>query len=399
MKPTKIMWAIKNMKKFITTLYITFLCLLGAAQKWDNVTISATVQPQYQWGEKDASLGVGTENENKNNSFSRIGIRRGYIRIAYEEQNTLGVFQVDVTERGVSFIDVFFKINDPWINKMAMQAGVFSRPFGFEVGYSSARRESPERSMIISTLFPESRDLGAMLVLNAPKNSLWDALTLESGLFAGNGIKMETDSKRDFIGHLSMSKTFEIPIVFGVGMSYYNGKVYQGTEKVYAMVGKQFVVDEREKNKGAFAKREYVGFDIQCSLLASGSQIRGEFIFGQQPGTLTSSRSPNSSILREHDTYIRNFKGGYLIYIQDIGKLPFSFVGKYDWYNPNIKVSANEIDSKTDLLQYTFGMGALWYINKNTRLQAFYEICKNEKSIHIENMKKNMLTLRLQYQF
>jgi hypothetical protein len=292
---------------------------------------------------------------------------------------------------------------------LQVRAGVFDRPFGNEISYSSSRRESPERSTIFQTLFPEERDLGAMLVLQPAKTSVWNILKLEAGLFAGNGIKQETDSRKDFIGHLSLTKTVGSDFSYGIGVSYYNGGVYQGTEKVYKMNGKGFEVNSDVSNKGKFAQREYVGFDFQFAVASSLgiTQLRTEYLSGQQPGTAGSSKSPNAAALPAVDTYIRNFNGAYAIFVQDLGSLPFSAVLKYDWYDPNTKVSGDEIGgngtSKTDLSYNTFGFGALWKISNAFRVQAFYEINKNETTANLASMTKdlkdNIFTLRLQYKF
>lgn len=384
--------------------------LEAEAARQKKLKISGYLQAQWQWGLQAASLKVGAANENPDETFNRFGIRRGRIKFTYEEKIASGVFQLDITEKGVKFKDAYLNIKDPWAGSMALRAGIFDRPFGNEISYSSSRRESPERSTVFQTLFPDERDLGAMLVLQAPKASPWSVLKLEAGLFAGNGIQSDTDNKKDFIGHLSLAKTFGNSISFGLGTSYYNGRVYQGTSHVYTVRDKMFAPDNAEANQGGFAKREYIGFDAQFSV--SGrlglTQLRGEYLFGQQPGTDKSTKSPNSPALPATDTYIRDFSGWYLILVQDLGKSPFSLVAKYDFYDPNTKVSENEIDTengftKADLSQSTFGFGALWHINSALRLQAFYEINRNETSARIAGMdkelKNDVFTLRMQYKF
>ncbi|MCC8145985.1 MAG: OprO/OprP family phosphate-selective porin, partial [Bacteroidales bacterium] len=376
--------------------------------KLKKLKVSGYIQAQYQYGEKDATLGVGTSNET-DESFNRIGIRRGRIKFTYEEGIASGVFQIDFTEKGIGFKDAYLNIKDPWMKTNQLRAGIFDRPFGFEISHSSSRRESPERSTVFQTLFPQERDLGAMLVLQAPKSSPLNILKLEAGFFAGNGIKQETDNRKDFIGHLSMNKTIGNNISFGAGISYYNGGVYQGTENVYKMQDKEFVVNNDASNKGEFAKREYFGLDAQFSIITAWgqTQLRGEYLFGQQPGAVNSSKSPNASELPEYDTYLRDFSGWYVVFVQDIGTLPFSAVLKYDSYDPNTKVSKDEIGlkgtTKTDLFQNTLGFGGIWKINNNLRLQAYYEINKNEKSANVEGMNEdlenNVFTMRLQYKF
>lgn len=380
--------------------------ILNAMQK---LKVSGYMQTQFQYGEKDASLKVGAANENNDKSFNRIGIRRGRIKFVYEEGITSATIQLDITEKGVSIKDAFIHLKDPWTGTNALRAGVFNRPFGYEIGYSSSQRESTERSTIFQTLFPDERDLGGMLVLQPAKTSPWNFLKLEAGLFAGNGIKQETDSKKDFIGHVSGKRNIGNTIQLGFGMSYYNGSVFQGTQNVYTMSGKSFVVDSLASNKGKYAKREYIGVDGQLSIKSTigTTQLRGEYLFGTQPGNKTGSKSPNDSSLPTKDTYIRNFSGGYVILIQDFGASPISGVLKYDWYDPNTKISKNEIGQNgTDIgdLKYaTTGFGLLWRVNNKTHLHAYYELVKNETTQHItgfeKDIKDNGFTFRLQYKF
>ena len=377
-------------------------------KKLQNLKISGYVQAQYQRGEEDASLMVGTPNEKPGDSFSRIGIRRGFIRIAYEEGIASGVFQFDITEKGFAVKDVYFNIKDPWINTIAFRAGLFIRPFGNEVSYSSNMLESSERSTIIRTLLPEERDLGAAFTLQPSESSLLHFLKLEAGLFAGNGVKQETDSRKDFIGHLSANKKWK-SIELSGGISYYNGSVYQGSENVYSMIDGKFILDKSTNNKGKFASRKYVGFDGQLNMKTGigTTQLRAEYLFGEQPGAAENSRSPNESSLPVHDTYLRNFSGGYVILVQGLGNLPLCAVLKYDWYDPNTKVSGNNIGlyntAKGDITINTFGFGMLWNINTSLRLQACYDINNNEKSENLagykEDIKDNVFTLRMQYKF
>lgn len=341
-------------------------------------------------------------------AFNRIGIRRGRIKFTYEEGIASGVFQLDITEKGVGFKDAYLNVKDPWVGTNALRAGVFDRPFGYEISYSSSRRESPERSTVFQTLFPDERDLGAMLILQPAKTSPLNFIKLEAGLFTGNGIKQETDNRKDFIGHFSLANPIGDNTKYGVGVSYYHGSVYQGDSSVYTMHDKRFVQNKSGDNLGSYAKRQYVGFDAQIShmSLVGLTQLRAEYLFGQQPGTASSSKSPNSSTLPDHATYIRNFTGGYVMLVQDLGLSPFSVVLKYDWYDPNIKVSKNEVGlngtGKADALQTTVGVGALWRINNSLRLQAYYEFNDYQSSNNLASLdaiESNVFTMRLQYKF
>lgn len=385
--------------------------LESAVEALKKVKITGYVQFQYQHGEKDAALKVGSGNENSDKAFNRIGIRRGRIKLAYDDAITGAVFQLDVNEKdGVTFRDAYLTAKDPWGGMSGLKFGVFDRPFGFEISYSSSRRESPERSTIFTTLFPQERDLGGQLTLQAGKTSPFNFLKIDAGLFAGNGIKPEIDSRRDFIGHASAANAVGSDIKIGVGASYYNGYVYQGSTKVYTMKGKEFVLYDDEANKGAFAKREYFGADAQLGFVTfmGMTQLRGEYLTGQQPGLEGSTKSPNSSSLPgiTAHTYIRKFEGGYVMFIQDLGRLPFSAVAKYDWYDPNTAVSKDETGlggtGKADLFQETLGLGLLWRINNYLRVQGYYEINRFEKSANVasmDNYQGNVLTIRIQQKF
>lgn len=391
------------------------LILTDAVAALQKLKVSGYIQTQYQWGERAAGLKVGSANENPEKSFNRIGIRRGRIKFQYDEGLVSGVFQLDMTdktlsEKAVVYIkDAYLSIKDPWFQSNTFKAGIFDRPFGFEISYSSSRRESPERSTVFQTLFPDERDLGGQLTIQAAKTSPWNFLKLEAGLFAGNGIKPEIDNKRDFIGHLSANKAIGANAKFGLGMSYYNGSVFQGSENVFTMKGNAFVLNNDASNKGKFAKREYLGLDAQFNIMTTAgmTQIRGEYLTGTQPGVKENSKSPNASALPSKDTYIRNFNGGYAILVQDFGTLPLSAVVKYDWYNPNTKVAKNEIGvngtGAADIAFNTLGTGLLWRASSSIRLTAYYEFVKNEKTNNLEafakDVKDDVFTLRLQYKF
>jgi phosphate-selective porin len=110
-----------------------------------------------------------------------------------------------------------------------------------------------------------------------------------------------------------------------------------------------------------------------------------------------------SSTLPVIDTYNRNFSGGYVVLVQDFGASPLSAVLKYDWYDPNTKLSDDEAKTDGDMAVNTFGFGLLWRANNNVKLTAFYEMNQNETTVAIDkykaDLKDNLFTLRLQYKF
>ncbi len=416
--------------------------LESAMKTLQKLKVSGYIQTQYQIAQENAELStnmkVGGANENLDANYSRFGIRRGRIKFAYEEGIASGVFQLDITENGVGVKDAYLNLKDPWFQTSSLRSGIFDRTFGYEISYSSSRRESPERATIFQMLFPNERDLGTAIFLQPAKTSPLNFLHLDIGIFAGNGIKPEMDNRLDFIGHLYATNNIGSHAKYGIGVSYYNGGAMQFSKNVYTMEDDAFVLNsDSAGNFRKYAKREYFGIDGQFNLItkAGMTKIHAEYLFGQQPGSKASTKSPNTGVLgtviREinpnlvaNDTYIRNFSGGYVMLTQDLGKLPLTAVLKYDWYDPNTKVKGNEIGKEVgqdqyktgfaDLTQNTVGFGALWRVNNNFRLTAYYEIndyeksdlsytfnskTNGEKTYVVDDLKRNVFTLRLQYKF
>lgn len=386
--------------------------------------VSGYIQVNYQ---KADSMGVksfagGNFDAKQNNRFA---VRRGRIKFSYAGILSNYVVQLETTEKGVAIKDAYVNFTEPWIQAFSTTGGVFNRPFGFEVPYSSSSLENPERSRINQILFPGEEDLGAMLTFQMPKTSPWSFIKIEAGYFAGNGINPEFDNKKDFIGRLGLLKyTPNEKIRYGVGFSYYNGGVYQASTNSYKMWEsdgvKAFYLDETSPAKGVFAKRQYKGVDAQFTLESPFglTTLRGEYIMGIQPGQSSSSNSPTTDFTSTSpDTYVRNFNGGYFIFIQSISHTPLTLIVKYDFYDPNTKISGNDIGkasitesainakatNATDLKYTTFGLGLLYAVSTNVKFTCYYDMVKNETSTSLKNYKNdlsdNVWTIRMQYKF
>ncbi|MCC8089690.1 MAG: OprO/OprP family phosphate-selective porin [Rikenellaceae bacterium] len=362
-----------------------------------NLKISGYVQAQWQWNE--SGVADGTQN-----TFS---VRRGRIKTAYSNNYGQAVMQIDVTEGGVSIKDAYLTLKTPKLQWASFTAGVFDRPFGYEISYSSSTRESPERSKVFLTLFPKERDLGAKLTFKGLKGTALEGFGIEGGLFTGNGgAAKETDSKKDFIGRLGYSNTFG-NITFGAGFSTYQGGVrLNGDAKAYKLENDKFVVDNSIQS-GQYAKRQYYGFDLQFAVTSvlGRSQIRAEYLWGQQPGFKAKSDSPTGAV--SGDIYIRDFSGYYVYFIQDIATTKHTFVAKIDGYDPNRKIKRLENLTDGDVCYVTLGLGWLFRATDNIRIMAYYDIVKNERSGGYNevsdkfkrDLKDDVFTLRFQYKF
>jgi hypothetical protein len=393
-----------------------------------KLKVSGYIQAQWQLADSAGQLSLFSGGAFAKNDDNRFMVRRGRVKFAYEGKLTQFVLQIDATEKGVTLKDAYVNFKDPWLQMFALQGGVFNRPFGFEIAYSSSLRETPERARVTQTLFPQERDLGAMLTIQPRKESRFNFIRLNAALINGNAISVETDSRKDFTGQLGINKsTRNEKFKYAVGVSYYNGGVFQETKKVYNMttladgLTKGFAVDSTESNKGQYAKREYFGADAQFSLdWAIGmTTLRGEYILGSQPGGSKSNISPAARVIPDiivSDTYNRKFNGGYVYFIQNILNSRHEVVVKYDFYDPNTDVkgtdakssiSYNESTIKTglggaDVKYTTWGFGYNVRIAANVKLMAYYEIVKNEETAltgYSNDLKDNVLTIRAQFKF
>jgi hypothetical protein len=377
----------------------------------NKLKISGYIQSDLQFGQKDASLKVGTAKASTEDNYTRIGIRRGRLKFAYsdlfEGAPSTAVAQFEMTEKAVEVKELYFSVTDPWTKWISLQAGIANRPFGNEIPYSSSSLETPERSTACNNLFPNEVDLGGMLTFQAPKGNPWDVFKLETGLFAGNGMKQDTHNRKDWISHLTYKKSYN-DVQFGLGASLYLGGTYQGTANVYEMSGNQFV-KVADAKVGGYSDRTYYGLDGQL-LLSTGAgmtTLRAEMVAGKQPGALGDSKSPNASALPTTDTYRRNFMSYNIYLIQDLGQSKHSLVARYDAYDPNTKLSGDEVGlggtGKGDIARHNIGLGYLYRMNNNFRLMAYYDMAFNEKSKNLSgygsDLKDNIFTVRLQYKF
>jgi phosphate-selective porin len=393
-----------------------------------RLKVSGYLQAQWQIADTVGAVTPFSGGAFPKYSDNRFAMRRGRIKFTYDNEFSTYVLQLDATEKGVGLKDAYVAVKEPWFQFATLTAGVFNRPFGYEITYSSSARETPERSRIFQTLFPQERDLGAMITLQPVKGSRFDWIKLDAGLFTGNGINSEFDKHKDFIGRLGIAKANKTETVkFGLGLSYYNGGVFQGTKFIYTpgtmsdALTTGFLVDSTSSNKFGFAKREYVGIDLQLSVFSGLgiSTLRAEAISGKQPGSKSGNVSIASSTAPDYDTYNRQFAGGYIYLIQNIGQTKHQLVAKLDWLDPNVKVAGKDIKSKStdgkstglsnaDIMYSTLGLGWNYRFNSQVKFSAYYEITGNETTSiagtnstnnYTKDLKDNVLTLRVQYRF
>lgn len=384
------------------------------------------MQPQFQWAQSKGAKTYesGDFSPNSNNRFM---LRRGRFRIDYahfnENQQPLALFafQFDGTERGIAIRDFWGRFYENKLEIFALTAGMFARPMGFEVNYSSSDRESPERGRMSQILMRTERDLGVMLTFDMRKTQSWlKKIKFDIGVFNGQGLAGVTDydSHKDLIGRLSLkpqtlkSNQWEI----SAAVSGYYGGISSQSQTLYRMQGKGseglFAADSTPSNKGYASPRKYIGADFQVKIpnLKGYTEFRGEYIRGLQTATAGTSETPGSypfiSTNVPAPLYIRHFDGAYFTFLQNITP-SFLAIARFDWYDPNKKVKSKDLVpgkglSQADIRYNTLGVGAMYFVNAHVKWTLYYSMIHNESTgltDYTSDVKDNVFTCRLQYRF
>jgi len=397
--------------------------LLGVYKKYDRIRIGGYIQPQFQIAsDKGAKSYEGGDFSQE--VSSRFELRRSRIRIDYVNFGENGqpgmqfAFQFDANEKGFTVRDVWGRIFENKFKLFSFTTGMFARPFSYELNYSSSDRESPERGRMSQILMKSERDLGAMVSFDARRNiGFWSNLKVDLGVFNGQGIVAtgEFDNIKDVIARVSLKPVhLSDKVQFSAGASTLQGGLTQNT-KFKFLTGtvngiKTTMVDSNATNLYGRSPRIYYGADAQLKIKnrIGFTEFRAELVVGQQTGTATSSETPTALVTGKDGYYIRNFNGAYFYFIQSLFSMKHQLVLKYDWYDPNSKVSGNEIGapgsnlSVANIRYNTLGIGYVYYMTENVKLVVYYARVMNEHTRlagYTSDVSDDVMTCRLQFRF
>jgi hypothetical protein len=395
-------------------------------KRFENLRFTGYIQPQFQIAQ---SAGAPSYEGGNFSTFSqsRFMLRRARVKTDYllpsKSRYPLALFsfQIDATERGVVVRDMFLKLFETRKNIFSITTGLFARPFGYEVNLSSAYRETPERGRMSQILMPSERDLGMMASFEPQdKKHPLSHIKFDLGFFNGQGLSGTTDfdSHKDVISRLFIKPYIFNKVELTGGLSLLLGGWKNGTKYVYksgtASNGDAiFVVDSAVSNLEKTAERHYYGADLQLKLHHGWGETewRTEYWFGQQPGTSATTTNPGTIPNANGvpvPTYIRNFNGAFLLFLQNIINKRHQLMIKYDWYDPNTKAGKLQIGKSgtnltaADIKFSTLGVGYSYQFNLQAKLILYYDIVKNENTKiagYTSDLKDNILTCRLQFRF
>ncbi len=381
-----------------------------------DIRITGYLQAQYQKVQSPGAL-TWSAGDFDENSDSRFMIRRGRLKIDRVDEYSNVVFQLDGTQDGVRLMDAFIQFRLPELPALRLTMGLFNRPFGYSIVYSSGFRDFPERARVFQTLMPRERDLGAMLSYNPQQQ--YKFLTAELAVVNGSGLSAKDyDKKKDIIGNLYFrfdslaQKNFNL----GFGASIYVGTVVGLDQTVYESKRSTFIKNTQLNNVNKNFNRNYFGFNLQLEWGNSfgATTFKTEYIFGKQPGLGTSAdiNGPKASIsLSEAPTgslYIRSFEGYYFWLTQEIAKTKLAAIVGLDVYDPNTDLEESEIglaqnhSTAGDIKFSTFGYGITYSLNPRLKFTLYNEHVKNDPtqlSTHLLDLKDDVFTARLQYRW
>ncbi|MGE5498683.1 MAG: hypothetical protein ACM3Q2_11455 [Syntrophothermus sp.] len=406
---------VENVKGAVEGLNETYLETKATVDALKKIKISGYIQAQFQSAQTDGAPAAGSGGDFAKNLHNRFAIRRGRLKATYDNDITQYVVQVNVDEKGLGLKDAYASIRDPWTKMFGLTGGVFNRPFGFEVPFSSGDLESPERTRYNQTLFPGEEDMGVQLDIQ-PQSGPFSYFNLKAGIFSGNGIAAETDNNKDFIGHLGFKFPFEeTNLAIDGGLSAYIGSVrVEDGKTLYTLNSPKTVGKDAAAGS---ADRKYYGADLQLYYdlpVLGGFTLRGEYVTGKNPGS-SSSNKPYTYAVGNSDVYLRNIACYYVTYVQNVGESN-QLVVKYEDYDPNTDVKGTDITgdagsrlSGGDIKFSTFGLGWNYFWDGNVKFTLYYDMVTNEKvnasasaaSLlpYKEDLKDNVLTFRMQIKF
>lgn len=381
-----------------------------------DIKITGYLQTQFQKAQS-AGITSWSGGDFSPNSNSRFLIRRGRLKIDRVDKFSSIVFQLDGTQDGVRLMDAFIQFHTAAYPAFRFTTGLFNRPFGYSIVYSSGYRDFPERARVFQTLMPRERDLGAMISYQPKK--LAKFLTADLAVVNGSGLNAKDyDSRKDLIGNLSFKfdSLANKKLKLSFGGSIYKGSVRSNTATYFIPNSNGFDPSTAPNNENSNLKRDYYGANLQIEYNSNfgTTTFKTEYIAGKQPGIAasTTTSGPNASlsfgIQPTENLYLRNFNGYFFWLTQQIAKSRFTALLAYDVYDPNTNVKENQIGisgnntTAGDIKFSTLGYGLTCVMNARLKLTIYNEAIFNSntqlKDYNLD-LKDNVYTTRLQYRW
>ncbi|MCJ7458675.1 MAG: OprO/OprP family phosphate-selective porin [candidate division Zixibacteria bacterium] len=358
--------------------------------KW--VKISGYIQARYEYNDSSQNGVAGGYDVSKNLNANNFYIRRGRIKFTIQPGSASKyVIYFDASKNTVSLKEAYVELyKGIGKHNLTLTFGQFNYPFGYEIEYSSSKRDFPERSLAENNLFKGERDRGVNLTWVLPKY-----LQINAGLFQGYGIEdknftwFDPTKAKDVIGRAKVKLG-----MVDFGLSGYWGKVYfpgsaavSGVTIWYDANGNGIIdageiktsapraaVPAVEKDKIRYGADAQVYLDF---LPLGGTGIRGEYYQA-----------------KDND---KDERGWYFWVSQNIFTR-FGAAARYDYWDPN-----TDSNVKNDATG-TLSLALHYFWDSYVRITAAYDIPHQlkENSLFTKysgDRKDNRFTLQFQFMF
>ncbi len=362
--------------------------------KLTKIKVSGYIQAQYQNFENPSVQ--------PSNYWS---IRRARVKFTYEMPNGVKfVLQPDFSPGNITIKDAYAIIGGSWMKNFSLWAGKFNRP-NYEVEYSSSQREVMERSLLVRTLYPGERAIGAKLEFNpvsVPLHVQFALLNGADGLTINNssGTNLNSTENKDYDNY----KDIMIRAYYNLSLGNFGGldfgaHGYFGSLKSNAL--KTLSSDYstiKDVKIGDAVKRNWLGAEFQLFAdVLGGLSIKGEYIAGKNAsiGYAPVAASGSTAAVPGVANFQNKFSGYYIYLIKNLGKKN-QFALRYDYYDPNTDISGKDVSiakytssdatalksrvsGKSDLATGTLSLALHHYFDDNLRISLNYDIVTNEK--------------------
>lgn len=371
-----------------------------AILKW--LKVSGYLQARYEVNDtsKDGTLPIANApNRNANNIY----VRRGRAKFTFQPLPTSRfVLQIDAARDALTFKDAYLDLTKSvQLHTFNLTAGQFNWPFGYEIEYSSSKRDFPERTLAERVLFRGERDRGINLTYLAPKN-----FKANVGVFQGRGIEgtqwFDLTKSKDVI-----ARAKALLGMVDVGVSAYWGKQFVPGIPAIAARPSQTIWNDNNPQNGAIDPGEVTytpavaavaaipgferdkiryGADMQVYLdflPIGGSAIRSEVYLSEDYNTKDSEDSAAQGL-------------GWYLWLSQSLSTKFSIAARYDYWDVN-----RDADFEDDAIG-TLSLAAHYFWDAHVRLTAAYDnprLLKGKSffSGHDNDVKDNTVTLQFQF--
>ncbi len=370
-------------------------------QKLAKIKVSGYIQAQYQNFETPTLLAKSQ------NYFS---LRRVRVKFTYEAADGIKfVLQPDFAPGNFVLKDAYAVVNDRWTKSWSLWAGKFNRP-NYEVEYSSSQREILERSLVVRTLYPGERAIGAKLEYNPQSTPIHmqvailngaDGITVNNA--AGTNLNaadnIDYDNSKDVMARV----TYNLPLGSFGGLDFGAHGYFGSLKSMTTLTYNSDYTSSTPSYVGEKIGKNWLGGEFQLFAdVLGGLSVKGEYISGKNASI---GYAPAGAVLGSAN-FVNNFAGSYLYVIKNLGKRN-QLAFRYDYYDPNTDIKGADVtikkydatsawvkkaSSKSDLATTTYGIAFHHYLDDNVRITFNYDIVQNEKvgrTDGISNIREN----------